>query len=99
MRIDIYHHHNDHKLDEILNKLNQILMTQAELAQALTDAAAEAVKAKAEIVAKIADLEGAIANAGNTTPEVDTALAALKEAVQGVDDIVPDAPPAEPPTT
>lgn len=73
-------------------------MNQAELAQALNDAAAEAVKAKGEIVAKIADLETAIGNAGNTTPEVDAALAALKDAVQGVDDIVPDAPPFEPPT-
>lgn len=67
-------------------------MTQAELAQALTDAAAEAVKAKGEIVSKIADLEAAITAAGNTSPDVDLALASLKEAVQGVDDIVADAP-------
>lgn len=67
-------------------------MTQAELAQQLTDAAAEAVKSKAEIVAKISDLETAITNAGNTSPEVDAALANLKDAVKGIDDLVPDAP-------
>ncbi len=69
-------------------------MTQAELAQALRDAADEATKAKTEITQKISDLETAITNAGTTTPEVDDALAALKSAVQGVDDIVPDAPTA-----
>jgi len=67
-----------------------ISMTQAELLQALQDAKAEADKAKAEIVQKIADLETAIGNAGNTTPEVDAALADLKSSIQGVDDIVPD---------
>lgn len=65
---------------------------QAEVAQQLTDLTNQVNKAKTEITEKIADLETAITNAGNTTPEVDAALASLKAAVQGVDDIVPDAP-------
>lgn len=67
-------------------------MNQTELAQALTDLAAQSDKAKAEIVAKIDELEAAIANAGSTTPEVDAALAALKNSVQGLDDLNVDAP-------
>lgn len=66
-------------------------MNQSELQQALTDLTAQTEKAKAEVLAKITDLETAITNAGNTSPEVDAALSALKGAVQGVDDIVPDA--------
>ncbi len=65
-------------------------MTQAELLQQLTDLTAQEEKAKGEIIAKLANLEAAIAAAGNTTPEVDAALAALKTSVQGVDDIVAD---------
>lgn len=69
------------------------MATQAELAQSLADVSTQVDKAKAEIVAKIGDLETALANAGNTSPEVDAALAALKASVQGVDDIVPDPVP------
>ena len=72
----------------------RLIMTQAELAQALRDAAAEADKAKAEVLQKISDLEAAISTAGSTTPEVDEALAALKTSVGGIDDIVPDVPTA-----
>lgn len=80
------------KLDHLIKHQHQIMSTQAELAAQLSEVAAQVEKAKAEITAKIADLETAIGNAGNTTPEVDAALAALKASVQGVDDIVPDAP-------
>ena len=88
MHIHIHLHSDDH----VIKLLKEILMNQQELAQALNDAAAEAVKAKAEIVQKISNLEAAIVAAGNTSPEVDAALSALKDAVQGVDDIVPDQP-------
>lgn len=71
-------------------------MTQAEFIQALNDATAEALKSKTEIVQKIADLEAAVNNQGNTSPEVDAAFAALKDAVTGIDDIVPDAPAPAP---
>lgn len=63
-------------------------MDQTQLAADLTALQAQTEKAKTEVLAKIADLEIAITNAGNTTPEVDAALAALKTSVQGVDDIV-----------
>ncbi len=70
----------------------RITVNQTELAQALADLKTQADKAKAEIVAKVAELEAAIANAGSTTPEVDAALAALKGSVQGLDDLNPDTP-------
>lgn len=47
-------------------------------------------KARAEVLAKIAALELAI---GQTTPEVDAALADLKASVQTDDDIVLDEVP------
>lgn len=77
-------------------KLNKIMATQAELAQQLRDIKAQNEKSRTEILAKIAALEEALANAGSTTPEVDEALAELKASVQTDDDIVPDAePPVE----
>ena len=66
-------------------------MNHAELAAELQTLAAQADKAKAEVLAKLAELETAIIAAGTTTPEVDAALASLKASVQGVDDIVADA--------
>jgi uncharacterized membrane-anchored protein YhcB (DUF1043 family) len=74
-------------------KLKKIVMTQAELQAELVALKAQNEKAKGEIVGKIAALEAAIANQGNTTPEVDAALADLKVSVQGTDDIVPDPAP------
>lgn len=68
------------------------MTTLAQLAEDLTAVKDQAAKAKAEIIAKIAALEEAIANGGGTTPEVDAALAALKAEVQGIDDVVPDSP-------
>lgn len=78
------------------NQLN-MAKTQAQLAQELRDLKTQNDKARAEVIAKITALEEAIANAGNTTQEVDDALAALKESVQIDDDMNPDAP-VEPPT-
>lgn len=81
-------------LDAIADLKETIMTSQAQLATQLQDLATQTEKARTEVLTKIGDLEAAIANAGNTTPEVDAALAALKGAVQGVDDIVPDAPAA-----
>lgn len=78
-------------------KLKKIVMTQAELQAELLALKAQNEKAKGEIIAKFAALEGALANQGNTTPEVDAALADLKVSVQGTDDIVPDEAPATEP--
>lgn len=86
-----FHIHNHVHTENIIDKLNLILMNQQELAQALTDLQTQTDKAKAEVLGKIAELEAAIAAAGSTTAEVDTALANLKASVQGVDDIIPDA--------
>lgn len=68
-------------------------MNQQELAQELANLKTQNDKARAEVLAKIAALEQAIANAGNTTPEVDAALAELKASVQTDDDIVADEVP------
>ena len=87
MDIHVYHH-DDRK---VILYLKRIIMNMQELAQGLTDLKAQTDKARAEVVKKIADLEAAIANAGNTTPEVDAALEALKASVQATDDVVPDA--------
>lgn len=70
----------------------RIMATQAELAQQLRDITAQNEKARAEILARVAELEAAIQNAGNSTPEVDEALAALRASVQADDDMNPDAP-------
>lgn len=72
-------------------------MTQEELLAELQALKAQNEKAKVEITGKIATLEAAIANQGNTSPEIDAALADLKTSIQGTDDIVPDAPPAPAP--
>lgn len=78
----------------VIKLLERIIVNQAELAQALNDIKAQADKSKTEIIAKVSTLEGAIANAGMTTPEVDAALADLKGTVQSLDDLNPDADPA-----
>ena len=71
-------------------------MNQAELTQALVDLKAQNEKARAEIVAKIAALEAAVATAplfGDCgSPEVEAALADLKASVQADDDLNPDVP-------
>lgn len=76
----------------ITRQNKDIIMTQEELLGQLQALKAQNEKAKGEIVGKIAALEAAIANQGNTTPEVDAALADLKASIQATDDIVPDAP-------
>lgn len=64
-------------------------MNQEELAAQLAALKEQNEKAKTEITGKISELEAA---PGQTSPEVDAALAALKASVQGTDDIVPDQP-------
>jgi hypothetical protein len=87
-------------LGRILVSLNEFeykhMTTQAELAAKLTALAEQTNKAKAEVLGKLSDLAQALANAGNASPEVEAAFAALSTAVQGVDDIVPDPVPETP---
>lgn len=74
----------------IIKKLNSIMATQEEHAAELRAVKEQNDKARAEVLAKISALELAI---GQTTPEVDAAMADLKASVQTDDDIVPDAAP------
>lgn len=67
------------------------MATQAEHAQALRDLKDQNEKARAEMLVKFTALEEAVANAGNTTPEVDAAMAELKASIQADDDLTPDA--------
>lgn len=85
-------------LFKIFLKLNKIMASQAELAQALVDLKTQLTKVAGEITGQIQALEDALANAGGTTPEVDAALAEVKTAVQALDDLNPDKPeePSEP---
>ncbi len=96
MRIDLHVWlHDDPAAHLILTKLEKLMASQAELAASLETVSAQVAKIGTEtagLLAKVTDLEAAIANAGNTTPEVDAALAALRAQVQVVDDLVVDAP-------
>lgn len=82
---------NRHLLHSINFKLDQMAISQSQLAAELTALKDQNEKARVEILKKISDLEAALANAGTTTPEVDDALAALKASVQADDDLNPDA--------
>ena len=73
------------KLDHIDRKTDKILMTQAELQQSLADLGAQLTKALDEI-------RIAIERSGQTTPEVDSALANARSVAQALDDLNPDAP-------
>jgi len=65
-------------------QLRKINMNQAELQQALADLGAQLTKALDEIRA-------AIERGGQTTPEVDAALANARTVAQALDDLNPDA--------
>ena len=94
--IRVEHHFYPHDGAGVLSAIAQlkelIVTSQTELAGQLNQLKDQADKARAEIVAKIADLEAALANGGPVTAEVQAAFDALKSSVQTVDDIVPDAP-------
>lgn len=75
----------------ISHHLRTIMTTQAELAQQITDLTAQNERARAEVLAKIADMQAAIDAAGAVDPAVLEAFDALRASVQADDDIVPDA--------
>lgn len=82
----------------IFSQLNHVQMDQAQLAADLAALTEKTEKAHTEIVGKIADLETAIINAGEVSPDVLEKFEILKASVHRIDDIVPDAeelPPAE----
>jgi hypothetical protein len=96
LRLDVHLWvHDDPATHLILTKLETLMASQAELAASLATVSAQVAKIGTEtssLVARVTDLEAALAAAGNTTPEVDAALEALKAQVQVVDDLVADAP-------
>lgn len=101
-RIDHYHHQAQDYSDlclkigaiaETLIQLKEyIMVTSTQFAADLVALKAQADKAKAEIVAKIAELEAAVTAGGAVSQEVLDAFAELKGSVQGIDDIRPDGP-------
>lgn len=113
MRIDVHvfvHDARDDLLVTLNHKVDNLMLTMAELQTTLESATqkiqtigTEVTKVSAESTTslqKIADLTAALANQGNTTPEVDAALAALQDSltklatqVQAVDALVPDSTP------
>lgn len=70
-------------------RLKELLMALADDLRTIED---QLNKAKAEVTGKIEALEGALAASGGQTQEVAEAVAALKAASQGLDDVVADAP-------
>lgn len=81
-----------HQVLESNCELKETMMTtRAENAENARALAAQVNKAKGEILAKIEKLEAAQQASGNLTAEEESAMSELKTAVQGVDDIEPDA--------
>lgn len=81
------------KLDEILVIVKNIERKEdkymSELGDALSAISAQLSKAKDEILAKIATLEGQI---GTIPPDAQANLDAVKAIAQALDDVVPDVP-------
>lgn len=76
--------------------LEQIMTTQNEIATTLEGVTAQIAKIGTEttsLLNKVDELVAALAAAGNATPEVEAAVAALQAQAQVVDDLVPDAQP------
>lgn len=70
--------------------LENIVASNAQLQQDLTDLGTQVEKIQTEIVKRIADLEAAITAGGTPSPEVEAALAALKGKVDALDALTPD---------
>lgn len=107
MGLHIHVHNYNHSdketreaLESIHQKLNTIMATQAELAAQLNEVTTQVGKIKTETQAtltKVSELEAALANQDNVSPELQTAFDNLKAQVIAVDELIPDAPVAEPP--
>lgn len=83
----------------INTKLEKIMSTQAEIAQALTDLGVQVAKVGEESKAtlqKVADLEAELAKNPDVSPALQAAFDGLKTQVQKVDDLIPDAPVTQP---
>lgn len=93
MEVHVHIHH--HFGGEVLSTLEKIMATQAQLADDLNKLNDQIKKIGAETsktLQKVTDLEALLKAGGNTTPEVDAAMAAAKTSAQAADDLVPDQP-------
>lgn len=82
-------------MSRIFSSLEAIMATQAQLVEELKKVTEQVGKIGTETgktLQKVTALEALLAAGGNTTPEVDQALADLKAQAQLTDDMVPDAP-------
>lgn len=95
------HYEGDFKLYEelrlqrnVINELKELIMaTQAELAVTLGDLVTKVTKIGGEtqsLLVRIDELMAAVVAAGNVTPEVEAAMAALQAQVDAVDALVAD---------
>jgi len=83
-------------LGSILYLERKVMSTKQEVLDAIAASATQLAKAKAEILAKIAELEAAGENGANWD-EILARLTEIKSAAQGLDDIVKDPVPEDPP--
>lgn len=91
------------KLDTIVGLFHQLQQQGLKVMATLEEHAAELKKVTEQFakvgtevsatLQKVKDLEAAVKAAGNTTPAVDEAMAALKAQAQATDDLIPDVPP------
>lgn len=95
IQVDHYHHipQPPEIPASIQERLDRIMTTQAELALQIAALTEQNERARAEVLAKIADMQAAIDAAANVDPAVLEAFDALKVSVQADDDIVPDPAP------
>ncbi len=93
VQVDHYHHipQPPEIPASIQERLDRIMTTRAELALQIAALTEQNEKARAEVLAKIADMQAALDAAGAVDPAVLTAFDSLKASVQADDDIVPDA--------
>ena len=73
-------------------------MKQSEVAAELVALKGTLSKVATEILGKLAELETAVNNQGDASPEVVSALGDLKTAASGLDALIEDAPVVDPPT-
>lgn len=79
---------------DIANLKALIMATKTEFAAAIEGVTAHVAKVGEEtraLIARVNDLTAAVEEAGNSSPEMDAALDALKAQVAVVDGLVPDA--------
>lgn len=85
-------------LEELQRKVGEVMANQADAAAELVAVKDKLEKVRLEfgtatdaLMAKIGDLEKAVENAGQITPELQAAIDGVKEKAQVLDDMNPDA--------